>query len=169
MRSITLSLVTIGLLSLAGCKTGGVATRSAATPDDLGRQVITQLAGGEAEPLTALFISADEFNATFRDPSPKMYARLRTTFAASVAKLTPELRGAQFVRMNMKYCPEPIPVTAGTDFGGIVFSTDTSALDNIRVIAQVSGQERELKLDTMVKTGGGWKLLSPDVELLPKR
>ena len=169
MKNMTLSLVVIGLLGLAGCKTGGVAIRSTATPEDVGKQVIAHLAAGEAESLAAMFISTEEFHAMFGTLELEHFthSELKRDFMARVKERIPQFHSAQFVRMNMKHCPQPILAKAGTDFGGDAFKVDTFVLDNVRVIAEVDGRERELRLDAMVKTDDGWKIISPDLDLLP--
>jgi hypothetical protein len=169
MRNIALSLVIVSLLGLAGCKIGGIATPSTATPEEVGKRVITHLAAGETESLAALFISTDEFKATFGNLELEHFAHseLKRDFMARVKERIPQFHSAQFVRMNMKHCPQPIRAKAGTDFGGGAFKVDTFVLDNVRVIAKVDGRERELRLDAMVKTDDGWKIISPDLDLLP--
>ena len=61
----------------------------------------------------------------------------------------------------MEFCPEPVPVKAGMEFGsGIKFGVDTLATDNIRVIASVDGIEREIKLDALVKVENNRRLFT---------
>ena len=137
------------------------------TLDELGRQFVAAVAMGNIETLDQLYITSDEFEATFLgDDLDALHASLQEKFRASLKKALPRLQGAQFSRMNMEYCPEPIPARPGMDFGPLVFKTERLITDNTRVIVHVGGEEREIKVDSLVKVGDSWRLLSPDVKLL---
>ncbi|MFC1735007.1 hypothetical protein ACFL1X_02755, partial [Candidatus Hydrogenedentota bacterium] len=149
---------------------GGGDDPPATTIDELGAQFVAAVAMGDMAGLDRMYITPEEFKATFSgNDLDTLYASLQKAFHASLEKALPELQGAQFLRMNMKFCPEPISARPGTDFGSAVFKIKTLATDNIRAVVNVDGEEREIKLDSLVKVGDSWRLLSPDVELLAFR
>jgi len=162
-------------VSLAGCQSsteappeGGVVS-AASTVEELGRDFVTAAGAGDSERIQDMYITRDEFAATFRGRDlHTVYESVRGQFESSLGRVLPELTGARFVRMNLQFCPEPITVEPGTNFGVAEFAVATLATDNIRVIAAVDGAEQEVKLDALVKVGETWRLLSP-VRLVSKR
>lgn len=161
--------------SLLGCQNStdappqGGAERTVSTLEELGRQFVTAAAAGDSEKILEMFITRDEFGSTFRGSDlDAPYESLHQQFQNSLGNVLPELTGAQFVKMNLQFCPEPISVEPGTNFGLAKFAVATLSTDNIRVIADVNGEEREVKLDALVKIGEAWCLLSP-VSLVSKR
>jgi len=171
VKKITPILAVLVAAGLAGCQSVCVkGPPPATTLDELGTQFVAAVAVGNIEALNQMYITPDEFKATFSGSDlDTLHASLQEAFNASLKKALPELQGSQFLRMNMKYCPEPVPARPGMDFGPVVFKVETLATDNIRVIVKVGGEEREIKLDSLVKVGDSWRLLSPDVELLASR
>ena len=140
------------------------------TPQDLGQQFVVGLNSGRPLEVERLYVSRADLESTFAGEGlGELHAEMLKGFRAAVTKLTTALEGAKYVRMNMEYCPEPIAAKEGTDFGRASFKRDTQALDNIRVIVNVGGEEREIKLDALVKVGDSWRLTSPDVKLLPRK
>jgi len=140
------------------------------TPQDMGRQFVAGLSSGGPSDVERLYVSRADLESTFAGEGlEKLHAGMMKRFRDSVTQLTTALAGAKYVRMNMEYCPEPIAAKEGTDFGHASFKRDTQALDNIRVIVNAGGEEREIKLDALVKVGDSWRLISPDVKLLPRR
>jgi len=151
-------------VSLAGCQS------STEAPPEGGVVSAASAAGaGDSERIQDMYITRDEFAATFRGRDlHTVYESVRGQFESSLGRVLPELTGARFVRMNLQFCPEPITVEPGTNFGVAEFAVATLATDNIRVIAAVDGAEQEVKLDALVKVGETWRLLSP-VRLVSKR
>ena len=158
-------------VSLAGCQSSteaapqGGAVSTASTVEELGRHFVTAAAAGDSERIQDMYITRDEFAATFRGTDlHTLYESIRGQFENSLGRVLPELTGARFVRMNVHL----LTVEPGTNFGLVEFAVATLATDNIRVIADVDGAEQEVKLDALVNVGETWRLLSP-VSLVPKR
>ena len=145
------------------------ATLSVETLDELGKRFVESASSQNGEAIMKLFITQDELKATVTGANiDATYLSIKQAFEASLQEILPSLGGSKFEKMNMDFCPEPVPVKAGMDFGsGISFAVDTLATDNIRVIADVAGDKREIKLDALIKVGNNWRLFSP-IEVLPR-
>ena len=168
--------VTLSIMFLCGCKEDKPQEQEIPKPsaqnveslDELGKLFVESAGNEDGEAILKLFITQDESKATLIGENlDATYISIKQAFEASIQEILPSLTGATFIKMNMKFCPEPIPVKAGMGFGsGITFGVDTLATDNIRVVANVAGVEREIKLDALIKVGNNWRLFSP-IEILP--
>jgi len=170
MKRICPSLAILMSVAVVGCHTGTVGrSPSYATPDDVGRQFVAGMSSGRIEAVEKVYIPLSEFEATFAGQGlPEVHETLVVEFRKSLGKMMRELKGATFVGMNMENCPEPILAPAGATFGLLTFERSTPALDNIRVFVEVAGTRKEIKLDALVKVGDSWRLVSPDIALLPR-
>ena len=177
MKHRSILVVTLSIILLSGCKNDNPPQEDARTKpltqqvvslDELGKQFIKGASSQSDEDIKKLFITQEELKATLTgNDIDATYLSLKKDFDTSIQNTLPSLDGAEFIKMNMEFCPEPVPVKAGMEFGsGIKFAVDTLATDNIRVIASVAGVEREIKLDALIKVGDNWRLFSP-VEILP--
>jgi hypothetical protein len=149
-------------------ETAKPSTQEGMSLDELGKQFVENASHENSEAIKKLFITQEELKATLTGTDiDATYLSMKEAFDASIESILPRLKGAEFVKMNMKFCPEPVPVKAGMNFGsGIKFSVGTQVTDNIRVIASIDGAEREIKLDALVKVDNNWRLFSP-IEILP--
>lgn len=155
------------VVAFMGCQNYRPQEPQTMTLDELGKQFVKAAAVGDIDAIERMYITRKEFRMTFSGEGlDTLYDSLHEEFHTSLTKTVPRLEGAQFVRMNMKYCPEPISTRPGMNFGAATFRGETLATDNIRVIVKVGEEEREIKLDAQVKVGARWRLLSP-IELLP--
>ena len=69
----------------------------------------------------------------------------------------------------MEFCPEPVVAPKGKRVGPLTLRKATQAFDNARVIINVAGEEREIKLDELIMVNGSWRLMDPRAELLPQK
>ena len=176
MKSRLIIVITLSFIFLSGCKKDNSQEQEPLKPptqnvdslDELGKRFIESASNENGEAIQKLFITQDELKATLTGANiDATYSAIKEAFEASVQKILPSLKGSKFIKMNMKFCPKPIPVKPGMSFGsGITFGVDTLATDNIRVIVDVGGVEREIKLDALIKVGNNWRLFSP-IEILP--
>ena len=111
--------VTLSIISLCGCKkdkpqekeTPKSSTRQVMSLDELGKQFVENASNGNSEAIQKLFITQDELKATLTGANiDATYLSIKEAFEASIQEIIPGLRGAIFVRMNMEFCPEPVPV-----------------------------------------------------------
>ena len=176
MKSRRILAITLSFIFLSGCNKDNPQEQEPPTPptqnvdslDELGKRFIESASNENGEAIQKLFITQDELKATLTGANiDATYSSIKEAFEASLQEILPSLKGSKFVKMNMEFCPEPVPVKAGMSFGsGITFGVDTLATDNIRVIANVAGVEREIKLDALIKVDNNWRLFSP-IEILP--
>jgi hypothetical protein len=176
MKLRPILFVTLSIIFLCGCKNDKPQEQETPKPsvqnveslDELGRLFVQSASNEHGEAIAKLFITQEEFEATLTGENiDATYMSIKQAFEASIKEILPSLKGATFIKMNMKFCPEPIPVKAGMGFGsGITFGVDTLATDNIRVVANIAGVEREIKLDALIMVDKNWRLFSP-IEILP--
>ena len=157
------------VVAFIGCQDYGAQEPQTITLDELGKQFVKAAAVGDIDGIERMYITREEFRTTFSGEGlDALYELFHKEFYSSLTKTVPSLKGAQFVRMNMEFCPELISTQPGMNFGAVTFRGKTLATDNIRVIVKVGEEEREIKLDAQVKVEERWRLLSP-IELLPAR
>ena len=155
------------VMAFTGCQNDRPQELQTTSLDEFGKEFVKAVAVGDIDGIDRMYITPKEFRTTFSGKDlDTLYESSHETFYASLTKTLPSLKGVQFVRMNMEYCPEPISTRPGMNFGVADFRGETLATDNIRVIVKVGEEEREIKLDALIKVGARWRLLSP-IELLP--
>ena len=176
MKLVPILAVTLSIIFLCGCKKDKPQEQETPKPsvqnveflDEFGRLFVENASNENGEAILKLFITQGELKATLTGENiDATYISIKQAFEASIQEILPSLKGATFIKMNMEFCPEPVPVKAGMGFGsGITFGVDILATDNIRVVANIAGVEREIKLDALIKVENNWRLFSP-IEILP--
>lgn len=166
---ITCALICLGCQSLTPDDPKQGAVTKASTPEELGKQFVAAAATGDMRRIGKLYVTREEFRATFEGQDlDSSYDLIYGKFEAAVADVLPHLANAEFVRMNLEYCPEPLRTEPGMNFGFLKCAVSTLVTDNIRVVATVQGEEQEVKLDAVIQVGEEWRLLSP-VSLVSRR
>ena len=162
MMKLTSICSIVCLLGLFGCNNKAPKATSTLSLEELGEQFVAAANAGDLSAIDSLYTTQEEFAATFSgDGVDTRYETIRTAFDTSISQILPSLKGAKYVRMNMEFCPEPIQTEPGMDFGTVAFKISTLATDNMHVIASITGKTYDIKLDSLIKVGDKWRLLSP--------
>jgi len=162
MMKLTSICSIVCLLGLFGCNNKAPEETSILSLEELGEQFIVAAHTGDLSAIDRLYTTQEEFAATFSgDGIDELYRTIRTAFDTSISQILPSLKDAKYVRMNMEFCPEPVQTEPGMDFGGAAFKISTLATDNMHVIANITGKTYDIKLDSLIKVGDKWRLLSP--------
>jgi hypothetical protein len=162
MMKLTSICSVLCLLVFLGCNNEAPKEASALSLEELGEQFIVAANAGDLTAIDSLYTTQEEFAATFSgDGIDALYQTIRTAFDTSISQILPNLKEAKYVRMNMDFCPEPIQTEPGMDFGAAAFKISTLATDHMHVIADINGQTYDVKLDSLIKLGDTWRLLSP--------
>lgn len=117
---------------------------------------------GDIENAKLSFVTLREFKEVFAGPNvDAFHGQVQQAFLESLEANKDSLQGVEFIEMDMHFCPEPIPVKKGMRIGSMTAKQDTFITDNIGVFVTINGEKRSLKLDSMVKVGDRWLLMSP--------
>lgn len=130
------------------------------SPEELARVFVTALSTGDVETAWRLYPTREEVLKTFAAPEARqMYDSHFPALEQGLEAVAKQLRGAAFVRWNPKYSGEPTTLEPGKMFGPVKLAVSVQMLDNTHVIVRLGEQERDLKLDEMIRIDGAWRLL----------
>lgn len=117
---------------------------------------------GDIENAKLSFVTRREFKKVFDGPNVDLfYGQVQQAFLESLEVNKDSLLGVEFIEMDLNFCPEPIPVKKGMRIGSMTAKQDIFITDNIGAFVTINGERRSLKLDSMVKVGDRWLLMSP--------
>lgn len=140
-------------LTVVGCR-----QEPGKTPEDVAHQFVQAMGDGKLDEAERLFISRQEFVSLFSDPNlDDYYDQLAKRFKDSLNTLRPQMRGCEFVRINLAV--EPSPLEPGRRFGPVRVRAKTLAFDNVHAVVLINGVERDLKLDELIKVDDSWRLV----------
>jgi hypothetical protein len=132
------------------------------TVEDLGRAFVAAIAEGNRAALKALYITPEEFRTVFAGENVEQaYTSISQAFDASLEQPLAELRNAKYRALDWHFAKEPRETQPGHPFGPLQTQVPVVATDNLRVSITTAGVKRSVKLDTVIKVGTQWRLLSP--------
>lgn len=172
------SLIFVAAILFAGCSRPEPKVFTPASPQAVGETAVMALSVGDSIGIDKLFMSQEEFDATFSgaNNTTDIYNKLKQDYLASAESLAPQMRGARFVGIDWSQSGGQTVLEEGRSFGPLLFRHPTTGINNVGVIVDVGGQQREIKLDVMFMTANGWRLMSrmemvskvPGTEAMPK-
>ncbi len=135
----------------------------------LGMNVVSALEQDDFARIQGLFLTREQYDKVFSCEVDQDFLKsISREYFISASFLSKDFSDAEFVGLNLKYCPEPIELEAGRRIGPLKTKVPVAVTDNVRVKILLNGEPRELSLDTAIRVDGEWRLMWP-VRLVDKQ